>query len=148
MRAPNCATGPKLPNSRFFTISTTYSALSIGARRRSLAHCPIAKIWPPRHALHERTVECQNKIGARHCEVIRLVLREGLGVTLFGVALGLVAALGLSRVMAGYVYGIKATDPVTFAGAFLLLILVALAACYIPARRATRVDPIAALRYE
>ncbi len=90
-------------------------------------------------------------LGAGCSEILRLVLREGLGVTLFGVAVGLVAALGLSRVMAGYVYGIygiKATDPLTFAAASLLLMLAALAACYIPARRATKVDPMVALRYE
>lgn len=87
-------------------------------------------------------------LGAGRGEVQRLVLREGLGVTMFGVVVGLIAALALSRVMAGYVYGIKATDPVTFAAAATLLVAVAMLATYIPARRATRVDPIAALRHE
>jgi len=87
-------------------------------------------------------------LGAGRSEVLRLVLREGLGVTMFGVAVGLIAALLLSRVMAGYVYGIKATDPVTFASASVLLVAVAMLATYIPARRATRVDPMAALRHE
>lgn len=87
-------------------------------------------------------------LGAGRSEVLRLVLGEGLGVTMFGVAVGLIAALALSRVMAGYVYGIKATDPVTFASASVLLVGVAMLATYIPARRATRVDPIAALRHE
>jgi predicted permease len=86
-------------------------------------------------------------LGADRPLVLRLVLREGLGVTMAGVVIGLVAALGLSRVMAGYVYGIKSTDPLTFAAAALLLMLAALAACYLPARRATRVDPMVALRY-
>ncbi|HEY6290986.1 MAG TPA: ABC transporter permease [Terriglobia bacterium] len=87
-------------------------------------------------------------LGAGRREVLRLVLREGLGVAMFGVGIGLVVALGLSRVMAGYVYGIRSTDPLTFAGAALLLVIVALLASYIPARRATRVDPVIALRYE
>jgi len=87
-------------------------------------------------------------LGAGRTEVLRLVLREGLAVALFGVGVGLIAALGLSQVMAGYVYGIKSTDPLTFAGSALLLVIVALLASYIPARRATRVDPMMALRYE
>ena len=87
-------------------------------------------------------------LGADRSVVLRLVLGEAFGVTLTGVVIGLVAALGLSRIMADYVYGIKSTDPLTFAAAALLLMLAALAACYVPARRATRVDPMAALRYQ
>jgi putative ABC transport system permease protein len=87
-------------------------------------------------------------LGADRSTMLRLVLREGLRLTLVGVAIGLAAALALSRVMAGYVYGIKSTDPLTFAAAALLLMLAALAACYIPARRAMRVDPVRALRTE
>ena len=87
-------------------------------------------------------------LGAGRHEVVHLVLREGFGVILLGVALGFAAALSLSRVMASYVYGIRATDPITFAAASLLLTVVALLACYIPALRATRVDPVVALRHE
>lgn len=87
-------------------------------------------------------------LGANGREVLLLVLREGLGITLIGIAIGVVAALVLSRLMINYVYGISATDPLTFASAALLLVAVALFATYIPARRATRVDPIVALRYE
>jgi len=102
------------------------------------------------YAVGRRTREMALRmvLGAGRGEVLRLVLREGLGVSMVGVAVGLVAALGLSRVMAGYVYGIRATDPLTFAAASLLLMLAALAACYVPALRATRVDPMVALRYE
>jgi ABC-type antimicrobial peptide transport system permease subunit len=87
-------------------------------------------------------------LGADRSTLLRLVLREGLRMTLTGVAIGLAAALALSRVMAGYVYGIKSTDPLAFATAALLLMLAALAACYIPARRAMHVDPMRALRIE
>jgi len=80
--------------------------------------------------------------------MLGLVLREGFLVTLLGVAIGLAGALALSRVMGRYVYGITSTDPLTFAATSLLLIGVALLASYIPARRAARVDPNIALRYE
>jgi hypothetical protein len=87
-------------------------------------------------------------LGANAHQVRLLILREGLGVTFLGVAIGLMAALAMSRLMSDYVYGIKPADPVTFAAATVILIAVALLASYAPARRATRVDPIAALRHE
>ncbi|MGA8730477.1 MAG: ABC transporter permease [Terracidiphilus sp.] len=102
------------------------------------------------YAVSRRTQELAIRmaLGADRRTVLRIVLREGLGVTFTGVSIGLAAALGLSRVMAGYVYGIKSTDPLTYAAAALLLMLVALAACYLPARRAMQVEPIQALRIE
>jgi len=87
-------------------------------------------------------------LGADRVMVLRQILREGLGVELIGVVIGLAAALGLSRIMADYVYGIRATDPLTYTAATLVLVLAALAACYIPARRAASVDPMQALRNE
>lgn len=87
-------------------------------------------------------------LGADRAMVLRQTLREGLRITLIGLVIGLIAALGLSRIMADYVYGIKATDPITYAVAILVLVLTALAACYIPARRAASVDPMRALRME
>jgi putative ABC transport system permease protein len=91
-----------------------------------------------------REMAIRMALGASRPEVQGMVLREGLRVTAIGVA----AALALSRVMAGYVYGITSTDPVTLVGASLLLMLVSLLASYVPARRATRVNPMTALRYE
>ena len=79
---------------------------------------------------------------------MRMVLRQGLRLALAGAAVGLVGALIVSHLMAGLLYGVRPTDPLTFLGVALLLISVALLACYIPARRAMRVDPMVALRYE
>ena len=87
-------------------------------------------------------------LGAQRHDVLKLVLGEGTKTALIGVAIGLLAALGLTRWMASVLYGISATDPLTFVAVALVLTSVALAACYIPARRAMRVDPIIALRYE
>jgi predicted permease len=87
-------------------------------------------------------------LGAQRRDVLKLVLGEGTKTALIGVAIGLVAALGLTRLMASVLYGVSATDPLTFVAVALVLTSVALAACYIPARRAMRVDPIIALRYE
>lgn len=87
-------------------------------------------------------------LGARPADVLRLILASGGRLALFGTAVGFVAALGLTQLMRGIIYGVKATDPLTFVVVSALLLLVAIAACYVPARRATRVDPMVALRYE
>jgi len=87
-------------------------------------------------------------LGAERRHVLQMVLGEGAKMTLLGVAIGLVAAFGLTRLMANMLVGVSAHDPLTLAAVASLLVLVALAACYVPARRATKVDPMVALRHE
>lgn len=87
-------------------------------------------------------------LGAQRASVLRLVLQEGSGLALTGLAAGLACSWGLTRLMTNLLFGIKPTDTPTFLGVAILFSAVAIAACYIPARRAMRVDPMVALRYE
>jgi ABC-type antimicrobial peptide transport system permease subunit len=87
-------------------------------------------------------------LGAQTGDVLRMVLRHGLKLTALGLSIGLAAAYALTRYMRSQLFGVKAADPLTFAGVALLLVAVALMACWIPARRATKVDPLVALRSE
>ena len=95
-----------------------------------------------------REIGVRVALGAQSNDVLRLILGHGAKMALLGVAIGVVAALALTRLMSRLLFGVSPTDPLTFAAVATVLTLVALAACYIPARRATRVDPSVSLRAE
>jgi putative ABC transport system permease protein len=98
--------------------------------------------------LRTREIGLRIALGAQPGEVLKLILRQGLLLTMIGIAIGLAGALALTRIMSGLLFEVGSTDPATFAAIVLLLAFVSLIACYLPARRATRVDPLIALRYD
>jgi len=87
-------------------------------------------------------------LGAQKGEILKMIMGRGLRLTLIGLAIGAAGALALTRLMTNLLYGVRPSDPLTFIAVSLLLAIVALLACYIPARRAMKVDPMVALRYE
>ena len=102
------------------------------------------------YAVSRRTHEIGIRVslGASRADVVVLVIRQGMVLALIGSAVGILGALGLSRLMKSLLYGVKPIDPLIFCGVTILLMMVAMAAIYLPARRAMRVDPMTALRYE
>jgi len=102
------------------------------------------------HAVQQRSHEIgiRLSLGAGTGDVLRMIVGQGMRLVVIGVAAGIAAAIGLTRFLTGLLFGIKPTDPVTYITVAALLSAVAFIATYIPARRATKVDPIIALRYE
>jgi len=95
-----------------------------------------------------REIGIRLALGAQRRDVLLLVMKEGAKFSFVGIALGVAGAYAVTRLLASELYGVSATDPITYAGVAMAMILVTLLACYIPTRRAMRVDPMTALRYE
>src|SRR5262249_15599569 len=95
-----------------------------------------------------REIGIRMALGAQRADIARLFIKQGMAVVMLGTALGLLGALALTRLMSSLLFNVGANDPLTFSCVALLLSLVALAACYLPARRAARIDPLASLRRE
>jgi ABC-type antimicrobial peptide transport system permease subunit len=95
-----------------------------------------------------RDIAIRVALGAQESNILRLVVRQGMTLAIIGIAAGVVGAFALTRVMSALLFGVSATDALTFAAVPTMLAAIALLACYIPARRAIRVDPMVALRYE
>ena len=150
---------PEIP-AKFQTFSQVYSA-SLGSRRFNvmltaffgitallLATAGLFGVTAYSVAQRTREIGVRMALGASSSGVLKMVLGEAVATAAIGVIAGIAGAFALTRWMQSQLFGINATDPPTFGGMALLLILVSLAACWIPARRATRVDPLVALRYE
>ena len=95
-----------------------------------------------------REIGIRSALGAKRSHILKFVIGHGVGMAFVGIVLGIAASLGLTRFLSGLLYGVTALDPMTFIGISILLLIVSVLACYIPARRATKVDPLVALRYE
>ena len=150
---------PEIPG-RFRTFSQVYSA-SLGSRRFNviligffgitallLATTGVFGVMAYSVSRRTREIGVRVALGAASGDVLRMILGQGVRTIFIGVAIGIAGSLVLTRTVESLLFGVTATDPLTFGGVTLLLVGAALIACYIPARRATKVDPMVALRYE
>jgi putative ABC transport system permease protein len=150
---------PEIPP-RFRTFSQIYSA-SLGSRRFNvlligffglvallLATAGVFGVMAYSVSRRTREIGIRVALGARSRDVLTMILNQGIRTIVIGIAIGLAGSLALTRTLSSLLFGVTATDPLTFAAVITLLIATALLACYIPARRATKVDPMIALRYE
>ena len=150
---------PEIP-ARFRTLSQVYSA-SLRSRRFNviligffaitallLATAGVFGVMAYSASRRTREIGVRVALGAATGDVLRMIVGQGLRTVLIGVVIGIIGSLALTRTVTSLLFGVTATDPLTFGSATLLLVGAALLACYIPARRATKVDPTVALRYE
>jgi predicted permease len=150
---------PEVP-ARFQTFSQVYSA-SLGSRRFNviligffgitallLATAGVFGVMAYSVSRRTREIGVRVALGAGRSDVLRMILSQGLRTIFIGVAIGIAGSLALTRTVESLLFGVTATDPLTFGGVTLLLVCAALLACFLPARRATKVDPMVALRYE